>query len=232
MAETIRVELGQPPAPLPSTWLSWRPTSAAHLAAAEARVLRQPDSPLGQCTTRSVRVGTTRGGWFSSPQPIHVHEVRLGDRGPELLMLHGMAGGAGLWAANLRELAEGGFRVRAIDLPGFGRSDRPAFEGAGDDADAGEEFFMSALESYVAATPELAARPFWLLGHSFGGYLAGVYSLRHPEQIRHAVLADAWGMPERDPVRLLLPPSPLPLPLRPLTQTLRRTGSLVRQRGR
>ncbi len=34
-------------------------------------------------------------------------------------------------------------------------------------------------------------------GHSFGGYLAGCYSLRHPEHVDTLILADPWGLPRR-----------------------------------
>ena len=36
----------------------------------------------------------------------------------------------------------------------------------------------------------------FLLGHSFGGYLAALYSCKHPELISKLVLADCWGIPK------------------------------------
>ena len=34
-------------------------------------------------------------------------------------------------------------------------------------------------------------------GHSFGGYLAAAYTLKHPERLASTILADPWGMVDR-----------------------------------
>lgn len=40
---------------------------------------------------------------------------------------------------------------------------------------------------------------FVLLGHSMGGFLAASYSMQYPERVKHLILADPWGFPEKPP---------------------------------
>jgi len=133
----------------------------------------------------------------SVPSPFHKADVDINTivvgQGPPLVMLHGFGAGVGFWVANLKELAKN-HTVYAIDLPGFGRSSRPTY--AGKTAEDAEEFFLSALEAWTGSVG-LQSTKFHILGHSFGAYLAAVYSLRNPTQIEHLILADPWGVPSR-----------------------------------
>jgi len=119
-----------------------------------------------------------------------INTVQLGS-GPPLVLWHGFGAGIAFWQRNLKEFAQY-HTVYAIDLPGFGRSSRtPVFES--NNPEDSENYFLIALEDWCE---KLHLSDFVLVGHSFGAYLAGCYSLRHPERVKKVVFADPWGFPE------------------------------------
>ena len=74
---------------------------------------------------------------------------------------------------------------------GFGRSSRCTFNS---DPALAEFQYVSALEKW---REEVGLKKMILLGHSFGGYLSAAYTLRHPDNVQHLILADPWGILEK-----------------------------------
>lgn len=109
------------------------------------------------------------------------------DSRPTVVCLHGLGGSASSWVPNLDALAEH-YTVHAVDLPGFAASSRPVF-GTRDPAEL-ETRIVAALEAWRVAH---GLERFVIMGHSFGGYLAAAYALRHPQHVAHLVLVDPWG---------------------------------------
>lgn len=108
-----------------------------------------------------------------------------------LVMVHGFACGVGIWILNLDIIASiVGRKVYAFDLIGFGRSSRPNFDLSGNV----EDQFVDSIERW---RQERAIDKFILLGHSFGGYLSACYALKHPDKVSHVILADPWGVQDR-----------------------------------
>jgi pimeloyl-ACP methyl ester carboxylesterase len=105
--------------------------------------------------------------------------------GPPVLALHGLGGTKGSFLPTVAALA-GQFRVIAVDLPGFGDSDKPI--GAAYDA----RFFAGAGIDLLDA---LALDRVHLIGNSLGGRIALEIALRHPDRVgRLGLLAPslAW----------------------------------------
>ncbi|HYF76370.1 MAG TPA: alpha/beta fold hydrolase [Symbiobacteriaceae bacterium] len=74
------------------------------------------------------------GGRFVSVDDLHLHVVEDGNpAGVPVVLVHGFAGSTFCWRYQIAPLADAGYRVLAIDLPGFGLSSRPkgAWRGTG-----------------------------------------------------------------------------------------------------
>lgn len=112
-----------------------------------------------------------------------------GGTGEPLLLLHGSSGEKDNWNRVARHLTPH-LRVIALDLPGFGDSDRPA------DGAYGLWDQVAHIRAFAA---ELGLRRFHLGGHSFGGRVAAMYAARHPEQVAGLWLLAPGGVLSAEP---------------------------------
>ncbi len=121
--------------------------------------------------------------------------------GDPVLCIHGLGGTKASFLTTVAALADG-HRVIALDLPGFGDSEKPltaAYDAA---------YFA---DSVVALLDELEIERAHMIGNSMGGRVAIELALEHPERVRKAALlspALAWLRSRRG--RWLLQ-APLPL---------------------
>ncbi len=103
---------------------------------------------------------------------------RAGDRGPPLLLLHGLFASGAFWQWLAEDLA-GDFRLVMPDLVGFGHSPQP-------EADYTMDFHLRWLE------PQLAEASSWVVvGHSMGSILAAELARRRPEIVDQVLLFNA-----------------------------------------
>lgn len=123
-----------------------------------------------------------------------IHEEKIDDKqAPKqpLVLIHGFGCGVATWILNLDILsATINRKIYAFDVIGFGRSTRAPFDLSGDV----EGQFVDSIERW---RKENAIEKFILLGHSFGGYLSASYALKYPERISQIILADPWGVQDR-----------------------------------
>src|SRR3954467_14587150 len=117
--------------------------------------------------------------------PLHVRDLGAG---PPVVFLHpgpGLDGSVFLPGAT--RVADAGFRVLLVDLPGSGRSP------AGDWAPAGQAL---AVEDLVN---DLGLEDWTLLGHSFGGYVAMQHLVDFGTAAR--LIASCTDADEEEPAR-------------------------------
>ena len=117
-----------------------------------------------------------------------------------LVMLHGLGGSVVAFHLNYEKLSECR-DVYGIDLPGFGLSSREANLPSCAMCSSEEitkklviECEDRVVELIEKWREEKRVNEMILLGHSFGGYIAAVYAMKHRERVRHLVLVDPWGM--------------------------------------
>jgi pimeloyl-ACP methyl ester carboxylesterase len=149
--------------------------------------------------------------------PVKLYYYEEG-KGPPLLLIHGFGASTYTWRHVAPELAKS-YRVIAVDLKGFGQSDKP-FDGRYSVYDQAE------LLAQLIEDKDL--RDLTLVGHSFGGGVALLLALeanqRLDGRITWLVLLDSIAYPQNIPVffRLLDVPLVSQLGVRmvpPLVQT-------------
>jgi 4,5:9,10-diseco-3-hydroxy-5,9,17-trioxoandrosta-1(10),2-diene-4-oate hydrolase len=125
-------------------------------------------------TSRFVQAGSSR---------IHCHEA---GEGPVLLCIHGGAPGAFGWGnfgRNLAALSQH-FRTLIVDLPGYGRSDKPPIEGPRTGFYA--RTFWDMLDALGIARAHV-------LGMATGGSVALKMALDHPDRMGKLVVVNSPG---------------------------------------
>jgi pimeloyl-ACP methyl ester carboxylesterase len=124
--------------------------------------------------------------------------------GPAVVLVHGLGGNTEDWRELAPYLAKAGYRVYLPDLPGYGRSEKPAdfSYSVTDEAEAVVEFFDA-----------MGVKQADLGGWSMGGWIVQLVAARHPERVRRLMLFDAAGIYEKPAwdTRLFTPTTPAEL---------------------
>lgn len=125
------------------------------------------------------------------PDGMRLHYLDSGE-GPVVVWLHGSGPGASghsNFKTNHPAFAAAGFRNIVLDLPGFGRSDKPA------DAQYNLDFFVSRLTAFLEV---IGVNRCTLLGNSLGGAIALGQALARPELVERLILMAPGGVEERE----------------------------------
>jgi pimeloyl-ACP methyl ester carboxylesterase len=114
----------------------------------------------------------------------NIHYAQAGE-GPVVLLVHGLGTSSVTWGHNIEPLADAGYTVLALDLPGYGKSDKPRRLSYGPEAGARLiHDFLNALEVDRVS----------LVGNSAGGLIAGLFALDHPLRVDRLVLVASGGL--------------------------------------
>ncbi|GAB2668626.1 alpha/beta fold hydrolase [Arenimonas aestuarii] len=141
---------------------------------------------------RLLQAEFARQRWLAGADPLDFDiaghrwaTVAAGPRdAPLLVLVHGFTGSKENWLPLMRELSRS-HRVIAVDLPGWGESDRLA------GADYGPVAQAARLAAFIKALPQA---PELVVGHSMGGQIVGLLASRHPETAPRIVLMSSAGV--------------------------------------
>ena len=118
-------------------------------------------------------------------QNLRIHYTESGS-GPPILLIHGFPTSSHLWRNVMPELAKT-HRAIAIDLPGYGLSDKPL------DVKYDFEFYEEVLEGFLDA---LGIHDTDLAVHDLGGPIGLFWAVHHPERVKHLILLNTLVYPE------------------------------------
>jgi len=154
------------------------------LKEAERELLKFSKMDLSEIEVRKVII---------DDQDNHVTTLLIGDPSlPFLVIIHGYGGSSVLMYRLFKDLSRK-FRVIAIDILGMGSSSRPPFDCQ--TPDEADKYCMEFLEKWRLAMKDLDF--FVLVGHSYGGYLAGTYASLYPHFIKKLILLSPLGLKKK-----------------------------------
>jgi pimeloyl-ACP methyl ester carboxylesterase len=153
--------------------------TALGLVAACARV---PPAELARDTPFAL---AREHGRFVEVRGLRVFAITMG-RGRDVVLIHGNGASTYSWRHALEPLATR-YRVHALDLPGYGFSDKP------DDGRYDAAWLEDHLVGYLDAAGVQRAV---LVGNSMGGEVATEAAVRDPARVAALVLLGAGGLPQ------------------------------------
>lgn len=144
---------------------------------------------------QKLKEGKSFWEWPSDYGPLNMHYIEKGQGSNHIIFLHGFRSHSYTWKDLIDPLADAGYHVWAIDLVGFGLSDKP------EAANYNVDFFRDQVDAFMQAK---GIAKMHMVGNSMGGGLALILALAHPHQIQSLVLLNALGYPLEMPLYLYL----------------------------
>lgn len=148
-------------------------------------------------TVSAAYLGIERGLADLEPHTVDIPGFRVayleGGSGEPLLLIHGMGANKDEWNRVASQLTAR-HRVIAVDLPGFGDSDKP-----------GDASYLTPDQvRYVRQITEaLGLKTLHLGGNSMGGRIAAAYAAQFPEQVKSLWLLAPSGVMSAQPSELV-----------------------------
>jgi pimeloyl-ACP methyl ester carboxylesterase len=128
--------------------------------------------------------------WRAPHGTYQVHYVERGEGDDHIVLIHGFSANTFSWRSCIEPLARAGFHVWALDLIGFGASDKPH------DAPYCFDLFVEQIRAFLQTKG--IERPH-LVGHSMGGCVTLGVAMRVPHLLKTITIVDSIGYPQEMP---------------------------------
>ncbi len=121
--------------------------------------------------------------WFTTVDGVRIHYQEAGDsNAPPLILVHGFISSTMVWSEVFLPLANAGFRVIALDLPGYGYSEKPR---------DGAYTIQAQSRAVIGLMDRLGIEKATVVGASYGGAIAATVALDYPERVERLVMVGA-----------------------------------------
>lgn len=119
---------------------------------------------------------------FTTIHNIRLHYHEQGDpQQPVLLLIHGLGCSLRYWSCVFDTQTFSAYRIIALDLPGFGLSEKP---------ESYDYSLPSQADIVFEFMQSLHAREYSIVGHSMGGTVAILLAQKHAAAVRHLVVIE------------------------------------------
>lgn len=132
-----------------------------------------------------LKEGKTFWTWNSPAGNQSIHYVEKGTGSKHIILIHGFRAYSYTWRHLVEPLAQAGFHVWAIDMIGYGLSDKP-------EASYKPDFFLKQIKAFM---DDHAISQAHFIGNSMGGGLSLCMALSYPQYINSLTLISALGYP-------------------------------------
>ena len=106
-------------------------------------------------------------------------------KGDPVLLIHGLGGSIESWINNVEAISSNKLQVIALDLPGFGLSDKPEIAYT-------IKYYSKFISKFIRRL-RIDSRSLSIIGSSLGGHIAAEFALNYPTALSKLVLISPAG---------------------------------------
>jgi pimeloyl-ACP methyl ester carboxylesterase len=116
---------------------------------------------------------------------IHVRYLATESKGNPVLLIHGLGGSIESWINNIEIISSHGFQVIALDLPGFGLSDKPQMT-------YNIKYYFKFISKFIKQLG-IGSHSLSIIGSSLGGHIAAEFAINYPSEVSKLILISPAG---------------------------------------